>query len=90
MSYLAGIVLIACGASLLLGKYKRIAATILGAVISFVVFGIYLPIMIAIPADVPNGLNYFADTLLFAGTILVLANAFRISSGSLTSESSSR
>jgi hypothetical protein len=36
---------------------------------------IYLPILISIPSDIGNGLNYFADTLMFGGTILVLADA---------------
>ena len=38
------------------------------------VLWIYLPMLLAAPADVV-ALNYFFDTLLFCGAILLLANA---------------
>jgi uncharacterized membrane protein len=74
-AYLAGIVLLASGVCLLLNKKSRLAATYLGLTILLIVFVIYLPILISIPSDIGNGLNYFADTLMFAGTIFLLADA---------------
>jgi uncharacterized membrane protein len=74
-AYLAGAVLLASGASLLVNKQSRLAATYLGLTILLVVLVIYLPILISIPSDIGNGLNYFADTLLFSGTALLLADA---------------
>jgi len=68
------------GASILLGKKTRIAATYLGTWIVLLVLFIYGPILIAALADPSTGvkiqgINYFADTLLFAGAILALATA---------------
>jgi uncharacterized membrane protein len=74
-AYLAGAVLLATGASLLINKKSRLAATYLGLTILLIVLVIYLPILISIPSDIGNGLNYFADTLLFSGTALLLADA---------------
>ncbi len=74
-AYLAGIGLLIAGACLLVNKKSRLAATYLGLTILLIVLVIYLPILISIPSDIGNGLNYFADTLMFAGTILLLADA---------------
>jgi uncharacterized membrane protein len=74
-AYLAGITLLVTGVSLLINKKSRLAATYLGLTILLIVLVIYLPILISIPSDIGNGLNYFADTLMFAGTILLLADS---------------
>ena len=80
ISYLTGAILLVAGTSILLGKKTRIAATFLGSWIVLLVVFIYGPILIAALAD-PNtdvkveGINYFFDTLLFAGAILALARA---------------
>jgi hypothetical protein len=50
------------------------AATSLGLTILLTVLWIYLPMLLASPTDVV-ALNYFFDTLLFCGAILLLANA---------------
>jgi uncharacterized membrane protein len=74
-AYLAGVVLLITGASLLLNKKSRLAATILGLTILLIVVVIYLPIELSIPSDIGNGLNYIADTLMFSGAVLLLAEA---------------
>ncbi len=74
-AYLAGAVLLVAGACLLINKKSRLAATFLGLTILLIVLVIYLPILISIPSDIGNGLNYIADTLMFSGTILLLAEA---------------
>jgi uncharacterized membrane protein len=74
LSYLVGVILIVAGVCLLVNKKARIAATALGFTILLTVLWIYLPMLLAAPTDVV-ALNFFFDTLLFSGTILLLANA---------------
>jgi len=80
IGYLTGAFLLIAGASILLAKKTRTAATYLGAWIVLLVLFIYGPILIAQISDPSTavkieGINYFADTLLFAGAILALASA---------------
>jgi uncharacterized membrane protein len=80
IGYLTGTILLVAGASILLAKKTRMAATYLGSWILLLVLFIYGSILVAALADPSTavkveGINYFADTLLFAGTILALANA---------------
>jgi len=74
LSYFVGVVLILAGACLLVNKKPRIAATSLGLTILLTMLWIYLPMLLATPTDL-IALNYFFDTLLFCGAILLLANA---------------
>jgi uncharacterized membrane protein len=74
-AYLTGTALLVTGVLLLINKKSRFAATCLGLTILLIVLVIYLPILISIPSDIGNGLNYFADTLMFAGAFLLLADA---------------
>jgi uncharacterized membrane protein len=80
IGYVTGAILVVAGASILLAKKTRIAATYLGTWIVLLVVFIYGPILIASLLDPSTavkveGLNYFFDTLLFAGAILALASA---------------
>jgi len=80
VGYLTGAILIVCGAGILLGKKTRMAATYLGTWVVLLVVFIYGPILIAALSDPSTevkveGINYFFDTLLFAGAILALASA---------------
>jgi uncharacterized membrane protein len=80
IGYATGAILLLTGASILLGKKIRMAATYLGAWIVLLVLFIYGPILIVSLMDPSTGvkiegINYFADTLLFAGAILALASA---------------
>ena len=82
ISYLTGAILLVAGAAILLGKKTRLAATYLGTWIVLLVVFIYGPILIAALANPSTdvkieGINYFFDTLLFAGAILALASAAR-------------
>jgi uncharacterized membrane protein len=78
IDYLTGAFLIAAGACFLLARQTRVAAAYLGAWIVLMVRAIYGPVLIAALGN-PNagvqieGLNYFADTLFFGGTILSLS-----------------
>lgn len=73
LAYGTGGVLIACGLSLLFNWKPRLAATALGIFVFVIVLLVYLPIMVANATDIGTGLNYFADTLAFSGTALLLA-----------------
>jgi uncharacterized membrane protein len=75
--YPVGLVFVAAGLSLVFKKNDRAAATWLGIVVLFVVLFFYLPIVIAIPLDVGNSLNYLVDTLALSGGALLLADAPR-------------
>jgi uncharacterized membrane protein len=80
VGYLTGAILLVCGASILAGKKTRTMATYLGTWIVLLVVFIYGPMLIASMGDPSaavkaQGINLFADTLLFAGAILGLASA---------------
>jgi uncharacterized membrane protein len=73
--YLVGAVLLVAGTAVLINQQTRRAATWLGTTLALVVLCIYVPILIVAkgPADQLEAMNYVADTLLYAGTILLLA-----------------
>lgn len=73
--YLTGVVLLAAGVLILVNRKARLAAIYLGVLIFLLVMFVYFPMLAAIPLDIGNGLNYFADTLMFSGAILLLADA---------------
>ena len=80
IGYLTGAILVVSGAAILLAKKTRLAATYLGAWIVLLVVVIYGPILISALGNPSTevkieGINYFFDTLLFAGAILALASA---------------
>jgi uncharacterized membrane protein len=80
ISYLTGAILIVAGICILLNRKTRMAATYLGTWIVLLVLFVYGPILIVSLLDPSTdvkveGIDYFADTLLYAGTILALANA---------------
>jgi len=82
IDYLTGAFLIVAGVCFLLARKTRMAATYLGAWIVLLVVVIYVPVLVGALADPSasvqvEGINYFADTLLFGGAILSLAGTNR-------------
>jgi uncharacterized membrane protein len=80
IDYVTGVALVGAGASLLLNRKTRIVAACLGGWLLLLVLIIYGPVMILALFDPATGvqvegINYFADTLLFAGVVLALAKA---------------
>ncbi len=77
--YLAGAILLAAGIGLALNKKSRIAAASIGALMTALTLFLYLPILILAHGgsapQINEGLNYVADTLLYAGAALALASA---------------
>ena len=80
IGYVTGAALLVAGASILVNRKTRELATWVGGWLLLLVLVIYVPVLIGalsspdIGAEV-EGVNYFADTLLFAGVILSVASA---------------
>lgn len=79
IDYVTGAALLTAGACFLLNRKTRLVATCVGGWILLLVLVIYGPVLIlalsdpATPVQV-EGINYFADTLLFAAAILAVAS----------------
>jgi uncharacterized membrane protein len=73
--YLTGAALLISGATMLVySRRARFAATLLGLLIALLVLFLYLPIFLTAPQPaLLEGINYVADTLLFAGIVLLAA-----------------
>ena len=80
IGYLTGLMLLVCGAGILANKKTRALASYLGSWLVLLVAVVYGPLLIrsisepAAKAKI-EGINYFYDTLLYAGAILGLASA---------------
>ena len=87
IGYVTGAALLVVAASVLLNRKTRTVAACVGGWILLTILIIYIPVMIGalrqpgIEVQV-EGINYFADTLLFAGAILALASAAPRAAGS--------
>ncbi|HEY1802376.1 MAG TPA: hypothetical protein VGG46_15725 [Terriglobales bacterium] len=80
IDYITGAALFITGVCALLNQKARTAATWLGSWLLLMLLLIYVPVMIAGMLDPSTavkveGINYFADTLLFTGAILAIAKA---------------
>src|SRR5205823_5247639 len=80
IDYVTGAALLMAGGSILLSRKTRAVATWVGGWLLLMILVIYGPVMIAALSDPRigvqvEGINYFADTLLFAGVILAVASA---------------
>jgi len=80
IDYVTGAALLVAGGSILLNRKTRTVATVVAGWILLLVLVIYGPGLIVALSDPGigvqvEGINYFADTLLFAGTILAVAKA---------------
>lgn len=73
---LTGIAMVIGGVAMFARKVSRLAAAALGAWVVLLVMTFYLAIMIAKP-DI-EGLNYFADTLMFGGVLLMASYGFDV------------
>jgi putative oxidoreductase len=80
IDYVMGVALLVVSLSILLNKKTRTAATLVGGWILIMILVIYGPVLIGalsqpgVGVEV-EGINYFADTLLFGGVILAVAGA---------------
>jgi len=74
LSYLFGTVLILAGLSLATQRHARMASTWLGIVILLLILIVYLPPLLANPADIGNRLNYVIIHLMLGGGVFILAS----------------
>ncbi len=74
-TYLTAAVYAIAGPLLLIGWKARAAATAIGGVVLFGILAVYLPLGIVGRASMELGVNYPMDTLMFCGTVLMLAAA---------------
>jgi uncharacterized membrane protein len=76
-SYLIGASLFVTGIAIASRKHDRTAAAWTGVLITLAVLLIYAPFLwtAAQPAQMTEAINYVADTLLFAGALLIVAEA---------------
>jgi uncharacterized membrane protein len=86
IDYVTGAALLVAGASVLLPGKTRTVAACVGGWILLTVLIIYGPVLIGALSEPGigtqvEGINYFADTLLFAGVILALASSTPASVG---------
>ena len=86
IDYVTGAALLVAGGSILLTRKTRTVATCLGGWILLMVLVICGPVLIMALSEPGTavqveGINYFADTMLFAGAILALASATPRSGG---------
>ena len=72
---MAAVVYAVAGTMLLIGKKTRAAATWIGLSVLVVELAVYVPIAVVERASLDKGLNYLGDTLMFCGTVLLLAGA---------------
>jgi uncharacterized membrane protein len=80
IDYVTGAALLVAAGSILLNKKTRATTTCVGGWILLLVLIIYGPVLIVALSDPSTavkveGINYFADTLLFAGVILAVASS---------------
>jgi uncharacterized membrane protein len=73
--YIAGVIFLVAGTSMLLNRKTRLAATSLGFMALVLLVFVYLPMVVSKPSDINNGLNYFVSTLAFGGAAFLLAAA---------------
>ena len=73
-TYVAAVMYAVAGIALFLGKKTRAAATWIGFTVLFEVLVVYVPIGV-MELNSLEGLNYLFDTLMYCGTVLLLAGA---------------
>jgi len=78
-AWLTGAVCLITGAALLFNRRSRDAAVLMGFVMTFLTLFLYLPILLMDrgTGQVVEGVNYVGDTLMYAGTVLMVACAIR-------------
>lgn len=74
-TYFAAVAYAITGILLLVGKKTRAAAAWLGLSVLVVELAVYVPIGVVERASLDKGFNFMADTLMFCGTVLLLASA---------------
>jgi uncharacterized membrane protein len=74
-AYIAGAVFLVAGPCVLVNRKTRLAATCVGVLVLLLELFVYLPMWGVNFSDIDGRLDYFVDTLAFAGAALLLADA---------------
>ena len=83
IAYATGILLIAFGLAMLVEEYASVAAAGCGVLMTLLTVALYVPqwvIVRGVPQQV-TAINFVFDTLLFAGTVLVISRAISETAG---------
>lgn len=85
LATITALFLLAAGVAIIVNRYARTAAAWLGMWMIYLTLVVYLPIFLQASGgeQLIEGVNYIFDTLLFAGTILLLASAMPAERASL-------
>jgi uncharacterized membrane protein YphA (DoxX/SURF4 family) len=83
-TYLTALVYAVAGIFLLIGKKARTAAACVGLIVLWGVLIVYVPYAVVDHTDL-EGLNYLFDTLMYCGTVLLLAGAMPRERGGMAS-----
>jgi uncharacterized membrane protein len=77
IAYATGILLVVFGLAMFVHKYARAGATGAGLLMTLLTLGIFVPqwVMAHTVGQQVNAINFVFDTLLFAGTVLVIGRA---------------
>ena len=77
LATITALFLLAAGVAILIDRYARTAMAWLGLWMVVLTVVLYLPIFLTASGGMAliEGINYIFDTMLFAGTILLLASA---------------
>ena len=78
LATITALFLAAAGVAILINRYARTATAWLGVWMVYLTLVLYLPILLTAKGgmELIEGVNYVFDTVMFAGTILLLASAF--------------
>lgn len=74
-AYMTGATFVCCAVGIMTKRHARSAAKVLGATVLALVLVIYLPLTVAKPSNIANGLNYLAIHSALAGAAFLLAGA---------------
>jgi uncharacterized membrane protein len=77
ISYATGALLVAFGVMMFVRRYASVAAALCGGLMAVLTIGLYVPDFF-LATDIPQritAINFVFDTLLFAGTVLVVSKA---------------
>jgi uncharacterized membrane protein len=77
IAYVTGLLLIAFGLAMMISKYAVSAGALAGLWMLLLTVALYVPqfFLAGNVQDRVNAINFIFDTLLFAGTLLVISNA---------------
>jgi len=86
LAYITGGALVLLGIAMLLNMHAKVASSLVGLVMAFLTVALYVPgfFLASGTAERVTAINFVADTLLFSGTMLLIARGLDEVAGHLT------